>query len=296
MIDFIRLYYKDKSKLENFVLQEGNFETIDTVMDYHTGEVKYPFTTKLDSMSIGVSEKSGHVKNSLHKLHNYRQTSVEQNYNDFSFSKVCSEIDYISDGIIDAETTKLTQLEFGLNIETDSLPEAIVRRNFFMHKYIGGSGNNYQGRGELKQFSHNNYIIKVYDKGKQFNLEKNVLRFEVKFTRAIEFQNQGIFYLGDLKDKGNLRRLFIYLIKRFDEMTIVDDFDEYLITDINDYHKLIRYTNPIFWTEEIRGIHQNKRARYRDDFEKILLKNNLLKTKECLRGLLFQKYISLINQ
>lgn len=295
MIDFVRLYYRDKSKLEDFVLDKENFDTVNTVMEYHTGEIKYPYTAKLGSMDVGVSERSGYVKNSLHKLYNYRENSEEQNYNDFSFSKICSEVDYLSKNIIDAGKTKLTQLEFGLNIEIDKLPEILVRRNFIMHKYEGGSANNYHGNGELKLFSHNNFFIKVYDKGKQFGLDENVLRFEIKFIRAKEFQKMGIFNIGDLKDKSNLRKLFKNLIKRFDEMNIVDDFDENSVLDINDYNKLSRYTNPTFWTEEIKGIHQNKRARYRNDFEKILRKNDLLKTKVYLRALLFQKYIYLIN-
>jgi hypothetical protein len=295
MIDFIRLYYRDKSKLEDFVLDKENFDTVNTVMEYHTGEIKYPYTAKLGSMDVGVSKRSGYVKNSLHKLYNYRETSEEQNYNDFSFSKICNEVDYLSKNIIDAGKTKLTQLEFGLNIEIDKLPEILVRRNFIMHKYEGGSANNYQGNGELKLFSHNNFFIKVYDKGKQFGLDENVLRFEIKFIRAKEFQKMGIFNIGDLKDKSNLRKLFKYLIKRFDEMNIIDDFDENSVSDINDYNKLSRYTNPTFWTEEIKGIHQNKRSRYRNDFEKILRRNDLLKTKVYLRALLFQKYIYLIN-
>lgn len=295
MIDFIRLYYRDKAKLEDFVLDRKNFETVNAVMEYHTGEIKHPYKTKLGSMDIGVSKRSGYVKNSLHKLSNYRETSEEHNYNDFCYSKLCTEIDYLGKNIIDASKTRLTQLEFGLNIDIKKSPETIVRRNFFMHKYRGGSGNNFHGKGELKQFSHDNFIIKVYDKGKQFELDKNVLRFEIKFIKAGEFQKIGIFNIEDLKNKKNLRKLFFYLIKRFDEMTIVDDFDENSIAKVNDYNKLGRYTNPTFWTEEIKGVHQNKRARYRNEFEQILVSNNLLKTKAYLKALLYKKFISLIN-
>ena len=295
MIDFVRLYYRDKSKLENFVLDKENLGNLNTVFDYFESEIKYPYTAKLGSMDVGVSERSGYVKNSLHKLYNYRENSEEQNYNDFSFSKICREVDYLSKKIIDAGKTKLTQLEFGLNIEIDKLPEMLVRRNFIMHKYEGGSSNNYHGYGELKLFSHDNYFIKVYDKGKQFELDKNILRFEIKFIKAKEFQNIGVFNLIDLKDKSNLRRLVKYLVKRFDEMTIVDDFDANSISELDDYNKLSRYTNPNFWTEEIKGMHQNKRARYKNEFEKILIKNDLLKTKAYLRDLLIKKYIYLIN-
>nr|WP_315189879.1 hypothetical protein [uncultured Flavobacterium sp.] len=296
MIDFVRLYYRDKSNLEYFLLDKQNFDTVNTVMEYHTGEIKYPYTAKLDTMDVGVSDRSGYVKNSLHKLYNYREYSEEHNYNDFGFSKVCAEVDFLSEKIIDAGRTKLTQLEFGFNIEIDNLPEMLVRRNFLMHKYEGGSGNNYQGKGELKKFSHDNYLIKVYDKGKQYGLEENILRFEIKFIKAKEFQTLGVFNLHDLKVKSNLRRLFIYLIKRFDEMTIIDDFDETSISLLQDYHKLSIYKDPIYWTEEIKGIHSQKRARMKVEFNELLNKYDLLKTKAYLRQLLLKKFIYLINQ
>jgi hypothetical protein len=191
-------------------------------LDYFTGEVKYPYTTNVGSMDVGVSKNSGYVKNSLHKLYNYNTTGDEQNYNNFSYSTIRDTIDFLSKKVIDVNSTKLTQLEFGINIAIDKLPELLVRRNFLQAKF----SNDYRGKGELKQFSHNNYFIKVYDKGKQFGLEENILRFEIKFIKAKEFQALGICNLEDLKSKGNLRRLFVYLLKRFDELTIVDDFDE----------------------------------------------------------------------
>lgn len=295
MIDFVRLYYRDKIRLENSVLTPGNFATVNTVMEYFTGEVKYPYTTNVGSMDVGISKNSGYVKNSLHKLHNFNATGDEQNHNNFSYSTICDTIDFLSKKIVDANSTKLTQLEFGINIAIDKLPEIVVRRNFLMHKLKGGSSNDYRGKGELKQFTHNNYFIKVYDKGKQFGLEENILRFEIKFIKAKEFHALGVCNLEDLKSKENLRKLFVYLLKRFDELTIVDDFNETTIVENNDYDKLSRYTNPIFWNEEIKGKHQQTRSRHREEFERLLEKNDLLNTKFYLRKLLIQKFIYLIN-
>lgn len=295
MIDFVRLYYRDKFRLEKSVLTPGNFATVNTVMEYFTGEIKYPYTTNVGSMDVGISKNSGYVKNSLHKLHNFNATGDEQNHNNFSYSTICDTIDFLSKKIVDANSTKLTQLEFGINIAIDKLPEVVVRRNFLMHKLKGGSSNDYRGKGELKQFSHNNYFIKVYDKGKQFGLDENILRFEIKFIKAKEFHALGVYNLEDLKSKENLRKLFVYLLKRFDELTIVDDFNETTIVEKNDYDKLSRYTNPIFWTEEIKGKHQQTKSRHRKEFERLLEKNDLLNTKIYLRKLLIQKFIYLIN-
>lgn len=295
MIDFIRLYYRDKSELENFLLDPQNFEEVNAVMEYHTGEINYPYTTRLETMDLGVSNKSGYVKNSLHKLYNFKNLGEEQNYNDFEYSKLCEMIDFLSNGVINAGKIKLTQFEFGINIDVNRLPEILVRRNFLMHNLEGGSSNTYQGKGEFKQFVHSNYFIKVYDKSKQFGLDSNVLRFEIKYMNAKEFQKLGIFNITDLKDKTNLRKLFLYLLKRFDELTIVDDFDETSIPNKIDYDKLGRYTNPIYWTEEIKDKHQQYKARHKKVFIDLLERNNLLKTKTYLRKLLIQKFIYLIN-
>jgi hypothetical protein len=295
MIDFIRLYYRDKSELENQINTLGEFEEANAVYGLHTAEIKYPYTAKLGSMNVGVSNHTGYVKNSLHKLHNFNTTGKEQNHDDFGYSKLCETIDFLSKGVINAGTTKLTQLEFGLNLEIDKLPESVVRRNFLMHNLKGGSSNTYQRKGELKQFSHNNYFIKVYDKGKQFDLEENVLRFEIKFIKAKEFQNLGIYNITDLKSKRNLNKLFQYLLKRFNELTIVDDFDDISIPDKEDYDKLGRYTNPNFWSEEIKEKHRQTKARHRKEFERLLEKNDLQKTKASLKVLLIQKFIYLIN-
>lgn len=54
----------------------------------------------------------------------------------------------------------------------------------------------------------------------------------MKFIKAKEFQNLGIYKLEDLEDKSNLRRLFIYLLNRFDELIIVDDYDDVSIGSI----------------------------------------------------------------
>lgn len=295
MIDFVRIYYSNKEKFEPFVLNPENFETIDAVMEYHSGELKYPYKTKLGVMDVGISEKSGYVKNSLHKLHNYITIGEDQNHNDFTYSSFCKTIDLLSTKIIDVESTRLTQLEFGFNIKVDKKPEEIIRRNVIMHRYKGGSSNDYRGKGELKQFCRNNYIIKIYDKGKQYQLNDNILRFEIKFIKAVEFNNLGIFNISDLKSKSVLRKLFVYLIKRLDELTIMDDFDELSIPNKKDYDMLSRYANPNFWSEELKGVHQQKKARHKKFFYNLLEKNELLKTKAFLKKSLYKKFIYLIN-
>lgn len=296
MIDFVKIYYKDKTKLEPYAKDANNFNEIEMVLEGHSGEIRYPYRVKHENMNLVLSDKSGYVRNSIHKLNNIVELGEDHNHNDFNYSKLCSTIDYLSRTIIDSTITGLTHLEFGLNINLNKPAEGIIRGNILMHSLKNYNHNRkYYGKGELKQFDHHNYFIKVYDKAKQYELDSNILRFEVKFIKAVEFQNLGIFCLEDLKSKINLRRLFVYLIKRFDELTIVDDYHSNTTIPNKDIELLNKFTNPVFWSEHIKEQSRTMKGKHKRRFEAILERHDLLKTKMYLKTLLLQKFIFLIN-
>ncbi len=295
MIDFIKLLYKENNEFKKLVMDETNFPDLESILHYHTGEVKPHYRAKFGSLDIRVNKEAGYIKNSLHKFYNNLKLFEEQNYNDFGYYSISEAIEEINYKFKIANQGRLTQLEFGLNVIVDSSPQSLVSRNFLIHKNKAGSSDNFRGEGELKRFIHSNYLIKVYDKGMHFKQQKNILRFEIKFIKAIEFNTMNIYTLNDLKDKTNLRKLFLYLIKRYDELTIVDDFNSDSDIEIKDYFNLMRYTNPIFWSEELKGKHPETKKRYWNKFNLLLHKNRLLKTKESIRKLLVEKFIFLMN-
>lgn len=294
MIDFVRIHYKDKSEFEPYVMKEENFEKLQTVMEYHTGEINYPYKTVLDTLDVVITKKSGYVKNSLHKLYNYVNEDEECNYNDFQYSKLCETIDYISK-IPNITETKLTNLEFGININVDDKAENIIKKFVLMHNYKGYNHNKeYNGKGFLYQFDHSNYLIKIYDKAKQYKRPDNILRFEIKYKRERGFNDLGIYNLKDLKNKQNLRRLFCDLMKRFEEMQIIDLFDDKDIIK-KDKELLTQYINPRFWQEDIKGMSGTTKMRYKRTFNSLILKYGLDTTKKNLNTLLKEKFIQLIN-
>ncbi|PXX22854.1 hypothetical protein [Arenibacter sp. ARW7G5Y1] len=295
MIDFIKIYWSDKSYLEPFVCNVDNFQSLYFVCEQHTGEISYPYKTNIESMNVVVNKKSGYVKNSIHKLFNVLNEDKEHNHNDFTYSNLCTSIDYLTSRLIDTENARISQLEFGLNINTSAAAETIIRKNVLMHQFRGYNHNRkYHGSGELKQFDHSNYVIKVYDKAKQYRIEQNILRFEIKFLKSREFQKFGIYNINDLKNKENLKKLFELLIQRFDEITIVDDGASINIST-EDNNKLRQYLNPSFWEEDLEGVHQQYKARHRNKFNDLLERNNLLKTKKALKVALTNKFKYLIS-
>ena len=295
MVDFIRIFWRDKTRFEHFVCQEENFEDLETLFGYHTSQIKYPYKASFNSMDVKVTEKYGYVYNSIHKSYNDRHFKDAHNHNDFGYQNLCEMVEFLESKLIDVDNSALTQFEFGLNIEVPTNAEDIIQRNILMHKECGPNHTRvFRGRGRLKQFDHHNYVIKIYDKAKQYNLSTNLLRVEIRFLKAKEFHKLDIFKLKDLKDKSKLRKLFLLLLSRFNELTIVDEYDEATIPH-NDLEKLIRYSNPHYSETTIAGLSATSKMRHLRVYKRLLAKHNLLKTKSFLKQQLVEKYLQLIN-
>lgn len=296
MIDFIRVHYRDKSKLESFILNPEIFQKTYSVLEMHSGEVLYPYKTNLENMEIVVNENNGYVKNSIHKLNNLLLVGEEHNYNDFSYSQLCSTIDYLTENVIDIASKKLTQLEFGLNIRIPMSAEELISQSFLMHNFKKHSSvKEFRSKGYLLMFEHYNYIIKIYDKAKQYNIkDQNILRFEVKFLSSKEFNQLGVFNINDLKSKEVLKNLFQYLLKRFDELLIVDDFSTETIS-IQDFEKLNMYSSFSFWEKLRNDNKRQSKLNHKKKYTSLLERNNLLKRRNYLRNQLITKFNQLIS-
>lgn len=296
MIDFIRVHYQDKNRLEHFVMNKQNFEKIYTVLEYHSGQILYPYKTNLANMEIVINERSGYVKNSLHKLNNLLMRGEEQNHNDFSYSELCAVTDFLKDNVIDVMETRLSQLEFGFNINVPKRAESIIKENVLMHNLKRHTAvRKFDGKGFLLEFQSNNFIIKIYDKAKQYSLYENKLRFEIKFKKAVEFNKLGVYNLTDLKDKKVLGNVFKYLIMRLNELIIVDDYSENLDIPKKDTNSLDTYSSFVYW-ESMTRKKRNDKSKHKETYFNLLEKYDLLKTKNMLKNQLVQKFQKLINE
>jgi hypothetical protein len=295
MIDFIRVHYRDKSRLEDFILNPENFEKIYSVFEYHSEEILYPFKSNLENMEIVVNEKSGYVKNSIHKLNNLLIEGIDHNHNDFNYSQLCSMIDFLNQNIIDISLNKITQLEFGLNIKLPIKAEGFISQNFLMQNFQRHTAiKKFKGRGYLLEFEHYNYIIKIYDKAKQYKIsDQNILRFEIKFLSAKEFNPLGVFNINDLKNRDVLKNLFEYLLKRFDELLIVDEFT-IEDTSVKDFEILNMYSSYSFWEKLKTQDKRQLKLIHKEKYFKLIEKYSLLKKKMHLRNELIKKFKQLM--
>lgn len=296
MIDFVRILYRDKSTLESYVLNnEDKFQDVDSILNYRTAEVKYPYRTKVQNVEINITEKYGYIKGSLHKFYNAWKFDDEQNYNDFSYSNFIESIDFLSSNVIDFEATPITQLEVGLNVNIDISPVEFLKQHVLFHDLKGlNLDKNYKGGGKMFQFDYTQYYIKIYDKGKMFKQKENILRFEVKFLSKKMLHKYGVFTLKDLRDKKVLKALFKMLLEKFDEMLIIDEYDTSLM-ESSDSRLLEKYTNTRFWNHDLKSKSRTTKAKHAKKFKEILGKYNLLTQKQSVKSKLTQKYIYFIN-
>jgi hypothetical protein len=297
MIDFIRVHYSDKEKLENFVTSKGNFNKVFTVFEYHSETIQYPYKANLQNMEIVINDKGAYVKNSIHKLNNLLISGEEHNYNDFSYSQLISVTDFLSDNVVGINDNKLTQLEFGFNLTVPKSAESIIKKNILMHNLKRHSAmRRFKGKGCLLEFEHSNYIIKIYDKAKQYKRSEHTLRFEIKFLSNKEFNPLGIYNIGDLTNKDNLKMLFEYLMKRFEELLIVDVIQENLQIPEKEIDSLNSFSSFSYWENLSEEDKRQKKMNDKRKYFKLLEKHDLLKTKKMLRNQLDKKFEKLINE
>ncbi|RBA29079.1 hypothetical protein [Flavobacterium tibetense] len=295
MIDFVRIFYKDKFKLEESIMTDSRVNEVNCVFDYKSDELKYPYKSKIENVEINITNNLGFVYGSLHKFYNSWKTGEEQNYNDFTYSNLIEVIDYLSLRIVDFDIIALTQLEVGLNLDLEISPKEFLEKNVHFHSFKGFNRDiNYSGGGKMFQFDYTQFYIKIYDKGKMYKQKKNILRFELKLFRKSMFQELGVYNISDLRDKNKLRKLFILLTKRFDEMLIIDDYSEKNI-DKKDLILLNKYTNPRFWNNEIKNKTRTTKANHVRKLNQLLEKYDLTNLKSSLKLQLLQKYLQFIN-
>jgi hypothetical protein len=296
MIDFIRLRYKEKCLIEPFICNEKNFTELLTVLECHSGEIRYPYTANISNMEIRINDKSVYVKNSIHKLYNELQGDKPHNYNDFGYSELEETINYLDKKLIHLNQTRLTQLEFGLNIELPLPAKYVIKQNIILDQLkIHNHNEQFKGKGEYKQFNHSNYYFKIYDKAMQYGLDKHIIRFEIKYKTNKSFHPLGIYNIHDLKSKECLNSLFDDLLKRFDDLTIVDTINEDTKITKKDKRKLDSFLSFNYWEKFTDRKKRNIKAKEKLAFKKLLVKNNLLVTKTFLRESLIQKFKILLN-
>jgi hypothetical protein len=138
------------------------------------------------------------------------------------------------------------------------------------------------------------YSIKIYNKSKQFKLESNILRVELKIIQKRFLQKLGIFKLEDLLNKDAFFRLFEALRDKIEGLVIIDGFQDKIMLE-NNKDKLNKYSNPNYWINLKSTKSPKQISRLKKELETLLNKYELLQTKNKILELLENKFIDLLE-
>lgn len=251
MIDFVKIYIKDF----NPSILEGNpyLEFFDNI-NLSTGQIrttnrngnkitpyKNAFYNGLEFRIYDTGRTS--IQGSLHKFWN----SGAHNYNDFNFSAFSDVLDTLKkDFGIELEKCILKCLEVGINIRPP-IPANEILDYCFLHKTKPFEYQKNSDEGKYKQCEHSQYIIKLYNKAlhyksQGFNIEPEIIRFEIKYKKMERVNKLGIYTLNDIIKSG----FEIFKNELLTEWQNVLFFDSTINTKSK---RILNYQNPIYWTK-----------------------------------------------
>lgn len=147
---------------------------------------------------------------------------------------------------------RLICLEFGLNI-IPPIETKLILNNLLEHKRIDFETSISNSQGHYLQAKHSEYILKIYDKSKQYQLGYDLLRIEIKQQKFRKFRDLGINTLNDFINCD--KRSFIQdLINKWDEVIFYNPLNEL-------YDKWDKYSNVNYW-RSIRKISTKNHSKH----------------------------------
>lgn len=257
MIDFVKSF---NCNLDPSQLLKNRYLKFPVVVDPDTGEVlKKNRYSDYNGITFSIYQ-SGKVRiaGSLHKYFNMGL----HNYNDFHFSDLITTIQDLYDRFgINPLEVYLNNLEFGVNIELDFKPRVLID-SLVTHHY---KSFNVESKSIIlyAYAQYDNYILKIYDKGLQFGLNRNLLRIEIKVLRMAYLKNTGIKTLWDLTDCHKLIRLKEILINVVDDILFWDKSIDKSHLSKRELELINKGCNPKFWPDHLEEAGKNASKKMR---------------------------------
>ena len=183
------------------------------------------------------------IAGSLHKYWN----SGAHNYNDFNYDAFLWVLNDLNSKFnIKPQQCILRCLEVGVNVKPPLQSNHILNYSF-LHKtkYLEWRINSDEGK--YKQCQHSQYIVKLYNKtvhykAKGFNVQGEILRFEIKYTKMKRANTLGVYNLQDIADLG-FNTFKGELTKEWQNVLYFDN------TIKAQTRRLSNYKNPLYWNE-----------------------------------------------
>ena len=241
------------------------------------------------------------VSGSLHKYWNanngitaplYQLKKLEDkgfNGNTFGILQLYEVLDDFKNSFeIDMEHTTMLQYEHGLNLQIKHSPTKILR-NLFLHH---GKQPNGRHNGYYKEFEHYKCSLKVYDKGKQYLMDDNVLRIENHYKGSTILKTKGLFSLHDLTNTNVLKAFNDDLISNWSRVLIYDYTMNKKALTIKEQNQVLSFSNPNYWCnmsptnrtrskKKFKQLTQNHSQNIQDDINQQMKIQSALLTQPC---------------
>lgn len=205
-------------------------------------------------ISISVPSNRIMISGSIHKYWNFGK----HNYNDFDENAFHSAVKNLCQyfGIM-PENMAITSLEYGVNISI-SHPVDEVLNHCLQHKNVDIEQKISNDKGKYHTAKHSQFTLKLYNKAKQYKLNDNLMRIEIKQTNWSVYRKKGIRTMKDfmLWDKSQLIENLIHQW----ESVVFFDFTS------TRYKNCIEYSNMNWWR-----IQRDKKSRttFKRHFDKL---------------------------
>ena len=277
MIDYFKAFinYRNDTRFQE-LCEAGTFAVAVETTDTDTGEVKEAYLYK--NMTITPTGAGFVLAGSLHKyrsiikgIANSAQIDKYKGYNGdlFTLQDITDTITHLC-GVLDISphVCTLQNIEIGVNnvvtfAPFDFLKGVLYHRNDYSPTIKHG--------GNYIQFDHAQYYIKLYNKGRQYELPNEVIRVEIKVMKMQKLIEAGINIstLADINET-TLKQAFDLLYSEFNEVIYYDySLKTEGLTEAKQ-RKVLEYQNKTFW----EGLTKKERYREKDRLSTIIEKHS----------------------
>jgi len=264
MIDFIRIDVTEQLTRKDL---EEMFELEFVRETRFRGRLKVIWQgAELDGLRIWITDdQRTWIEGSLHKWWTNYTNGAPLNFDRFdrlsgiaAIERLCT---YFS---LNPYKTDVLQMEYGVNLEVDLDVEEVINRALISYRGHPYASSFIQPGlpGCLREFAFEDYYVKIYNKGLQYRLQWEVLRFEIKARKRRALQKIGVRTLADLQLKETWIKMADDLYKKFTINVLMIDPIHFSKPIPGISSELGRLSNPNYW-KAIHGA-ENRKLRERE--------------------------------
>nr|DAH99624.1 MAG TPA: hypothetical protein [Bacteriophage sp.] len=257
MIDYFKalINIQNEARLRQLA-SEGVFSTRIDDVDPETHElIKEAYI--YENLYIRSTNKGLLIRGSLHKYRSRikgiatrKQIEKYQGFNGdlFTLSDINETLQTLCEVIGFAPSLAVLQnIEIGVNCEVSFDPKDFLKGMLFHRSNFEYKTDH---EGNYIQFNYQTYFLKIYNKGKQYDLPNNVLRVEIKVMKMIKLKEVGV-NLETLNDINavTLLKAFEVLYNEFEAVTYYDHTLRLEDLTSKQQGKVIEYQNKNYWQD-----------------------------------------------